>query len=110
MRTLNDLNKNSNLDIRKIYIDDLSRMYNNLWGSLSDTNMRKINDTEWIITGNRVGCKEYFNALINSEQPIYPMGNIRVENTFSDILFSNNLKGDYIEYNNQIAYKIHKIN
>ena len=77
--------------ISSVYPDSLSRMYNNLWGSYSNTHMRKLpGNAGWEITGYAIKYTGYFASLLMcTSAPQSPL--IHLDKSWNDILKANQL-------------------
>ena len=70
--------------------DSLSRLYNNLWGSYSNTHMRRLPDNTYEITGHAIRYTGYFaNLLMCTSVPQSPL--IHLDKSWNSILIANNL-------------------
>lgn len=70
--------------------DSLSRLYNNLWGSYSNTHMRRLPDGTYEITGHAIRYTGYFCSLMMcTSVPQSPL--IHLDKSWNDILIANGL-------------------
>lgn len=70
--------------------DSLSRLYNNLWGSYSNTHMRRLPDGSYEITGHAIRYTGYFaSLLICKSVPQSPL--IHLDKSWNEIMIMNNM-------------------
>lgn len=70
--------------------DSLSRLFNNLWGSYSNTHMRRLPDGTWEITGHAIQYTGYFAGLMMcTSVPQSPL--IHLDKSWDEILKANGL-------------------
>ena len=70
--------------------DSLSRLYNNLWGSYSNTHMRRLPDGTYEITGHAIAYTGYMAGLLTCRN--VPQSQlINLPKSWNDILVSNNM-------------------
>lgn len=76
--------------IDSVMPDSLSRLYNNLWGAYSNTNMRRLPDRTYEITGHAIRYTGYFvNLLTCKTAPQSQL--INLDKSWNEILVQNNL-------------------
>lgn len=80
--------------------DAFMRLYRNFWGAYTDTQIRALNATDYIITGRYCNEPMYMQRVFSSN----PIGhNLVVPATMADILIGMNFCAKYVRYNGQIA-------
>lgn len=83
--------------------DAFMRMYRNFWGAYTDTQIRMLNSTDYIITGRY--CNEprametvFFGKVIGH--------NLVVPVEFNSLLSDLGLCAEYVRYNGQVAIRL----
>lgn len=80
--------------------DAFMRLYRNFWGAYTDTQIRALNATDYIITGRYCNEPMYMQRVFSSN----PIGhNLVVPATMADILIGMGFCAKYVRYNGQIA-------
>lgn len=80
--------------------DAFMRLYRNFWGAYTDTQIRELNETDYIITGRYCNEPMYMQRVFSSN----PIGhNLVVPATMADILIGMGFCAKYVRYNGQIA-------
>lgn len=107
MKTFKDLiskyNRTNNTQYisDKVSLDRLERMYNNLWGAVTDTHMSTTEDG-YIITGSKVSQQEIFLTLLTADR----WEDIMFPHSFKYYMSLLNLVGEFRVTNGQIAFVI----
>lgn len=70
--------------------DSLSRLFNNLWGSYSNTHMRRLPDGTYEITGHAIRYTGYFANLMMCT-PVPQSSLIHLDKSWDEILKANGL-------------------
>ncbi len=91
---------NPTCNTEDLFKQGFMRMYRNFWGAYTDTQIRALNETDYIITGRYCNEPNYMLQVFSSN----PIGhNLVVPDAFSNILLNLNLCAKYVKYNGQIA-------
>ena len=82
------------------------RLYNNVWGSVSDTHMVRHEDG-YVITGSMIRQPELFDKFINAETwGIYSFKHATKIPTLADFFKLHQLEGQYNVQNGDTVYKL----
>ncbi len=84
----------------------ICRLYNNVWGSVSDTHMVQHEDG-YVITGSMIRQPELFDKFINAENwGVYSFKQATKIPTLADFFKMYQLSGQYGTQNGDAVYKL----
>lgn len=90
--------------------DGLCRLYNNLWGALTDTHMTKHDNGHYVITGSMLRDQEKFNSFIDA--PAWCSCNFKQAsgvNTLGELFAMHSLVGKHTIQNNDAVYELIRV-